>query len=124
MAERLTNWFPADVKPSLPGWYEREYISSWMGKLHDKWDGECWLVGDGNGNAIVQAGKNRRWRGLAEDPNRTTHEAEALGDKALKRCAAGRDGECGHAQCPQLRDGEPAKSGRHCPLDNEGSDEQ
>ena len=38
----------------------------------------------------------------------------------LKRCAAGRDGECGHAQCPQLRDGEQRASGRHCPLDNEG----
>lgn len=36
----------------------------------------------------------------------------------LTLCATGRDGECGHAQCPQLRDGEPHKSGRHCPLDN------
>lgn len=35
----------------------------------------------------------------------------------LTRCAAGRDGECAHADCPQLRDGEPLKSGRHCPLD-------
>lgn len=40
--------------------------------------------------------------------------------QALTRCAAGRDGECGHAQCPQLRDGEPAATGRHCPLDREG----
>lgn len=38
---------------------------------------------------------------------------------ALARCAANRDGECGHAECPQLRDGEPAKSGRHCPLDHD-----
>ncbi|MES2048821.1 MAG: hypothetical protein V4447_10500 [Pseudomonadota bacterium] len=36
----------------------------------------------------------------------------------LKHCAAGRDGECAHKQCPQLCDGEPVKSGRHCPLDN------
>jgi hypothetical protein len=35
----------------------------------------------------------------------------------LMRCAADRDGECVHAQCPQLRDNEPAKSRRHCPLD-------
>jgi len=35
------------------------------------------------------------------------------------RCAAGRDGECSHAECPQLRDNEPRASGRHCPLDNE-----
>ncbi|WP_216675155.1 hypothetical protein [Paraburkholderia elongata] len=33
------------------------------------------------------------------------------------RCAASNDGECSHSQCPQLRDGEPEKSGRHCPLD-------
>jgi DNA adenine methylase len=35
----------------------------------------------------------------------------------LKRCQAARDGECNDVQCPQLRDGEPAKTGRHCPLD-------
>jgi len=39
------------------------------------------------------------------------------GTKQLTRCAADQDGDCSHAQCPQLRDGEPAKSGRHCPLD-------
>jgi hypothetical protein len=36
----------------------------------------------------------------------------------LARCAAGRDGECSHVQCPQLRDNEPRATGRHCPLDN------
>lgn len=35
----------------------------------------------------------------------------------LKRCAAGMDGECCHELCPQIRDGEPKRSGRHCPLD-------
>lgn len=35
----------------------------------------------------------------------------------LTRCAAGRDGDCINAQCPQLRDGEPHATGRHCPLD-------
>lgn len=38
--------------------------------------------------------------------------------KPLAHCAAHRDGECHHQDCPQLRDGEPVKSGRHCPLDN------
>lgn len=37
-------------------------------------------------------------------------------------CHAGRDGECNWRECPQTRDGEPKKSGRHCPLDKE-SDE-
>jgi hypothetical protein len=38
------------------------------------------------------------------------------------RCAADRDGECSHSQCPQLRDGEPVKSGRHCPLNVQEED--
>lgn len=35
------------------------------------------------------------------------------------RCHAARDGECQWELCPQLRDGEPTKTGRHCPLDGE-----
>lgn len=34
----------------------------------------------------------------------------------LARCAADDDGDCNHAQCPQVRDGEPKRSGRSCPL--------
>lgn len=33
-------------------------------------------------------------------------------------CHANRDGECSHKDCPQLRDNEPYKSGRSCPLDD------
>jgi len=50
---------------------------------------------------------------------RATH----LPIQTLKRCAAGRDGECHHAQCPQLRDNEPAATGRHCPMDNRFDDQ-
>lgn len=32
-------------------------------------------------------------------------------------CRAGRDGDCSWKGCPQIKDGEPAKTGRHCPLD-------
>ena len=32
-------------------------------------------------------------------------------------CHAGGDGDCDWSECPQKRDNEPAKSGRHCPLD-------
>lgn len=36
----------------------------------------------------------------------------------LERCQASRDGEvCAWSSCPQVLDGEPKKSGRHCPLD-------
>ena len=35
-----------------------------------------------------------------------------------QRCHASRgDGECNWTLCPQNREGEPMKSGRHCPLD-------
>lgn len=40
----------------------------------------------------------------------------------MPRCHAGRDGECYWQGCPQLADGEPEASGRHCPLDT-GDDE-
>jgi hypothetical protein len=59
---------------------------------------------------------------FAIDDKRKKEEAERV-KLLLKRCAAGRDGECGHPQCPQIRDGEPVKSGRHCPLDNRSDEE-
>ncbi len=34
------------------------------------------------------------------------------------RCHAARDGDCIWQDCPQNRDGEPRKSGRHCPYDH------
>ena len=41
-------------------------------------------------------------------------------------CRADQDGDCYWDECPQLRDGEPEASGRHCPLDHgpyEGEDD-
>lgn len=38
-------------------------------------------------------------------------------------CHADDDGDCEWRECPQLRDGEPAKSGRHCPYDRSGENE-
>lgn len=39
-------------------------------------------------------------------------------------CHAGRDGDCFWEKCPQIRDGEPAKTGRHCPRDRMGDDDE
>lgn len=50
---------------------------------------------------------------------RPTATEQKESGKPLTHCAAGRDGECAHAQCPQHRDREPGKSGRHCPLDTQ-----
>jgi hypothetical protein len=46
--------------------------------------------------------------------------AERLGGGGSdgERCHSDDDGECSWEGCPQLRDGEPAATGRHCPLDN------
>lgn len=41
----------------------------------------------------------------------------ALAFDVLKDCQAHKDGECTAVMCPQTRDSEPMKSGRHCPLD-------
>lgn len=35
-----------------------------------------------------------------------------------KTCQSDNDGDCKDELCPQLRDGEPGKSGRSCPLYN------
>lgn len=40
------------------------------------------------------------------------------------RCKAHRDGECHWTGCPQVRDGEPRATGRHCPLDNRTAPEE
>ena len=34
-------------------------------------------------------------------------------------CHAQKDGECEYSACPQVRDQEPVRSGRHCPLDRD-----
>lgn len=39
------------------------------------------------------------------------------GQRRITRCQSDDDGYCEWPGCPQLRDGEPKKTGRHCPLD-------
>ena len=38
------------------------------------------------------------------------------------KCRSHEDGECFWDECPQIRDGEPKKSGRHCPHDKAAKD--
>ena len=37
--------------------------------------------------------------------------------RCMTLCQADDDGYCEWKECPQLRDDEPEKTGRHCPLD-------
>lgn len=39
-------------------------------------------------------------------------------------CHSGLDGECSWEECPQIRDGEPNATGRHCPLDRSSGNEE
>jgi hypothetical protein len=51
------------------------------------------------------------------DATRATH---LTGCHAASRNS---DGDCMWRECPQLKDGEPAKTGRHCPLDKHEDEE-
>jgi hypothetical protein len=46
-----------------------------------------------------------------------TSDADAVPVTKRESCHSARDGECSWKLCPQVRDGEPNRSGRHCPLD-------
>lgn len=50
------------------------------------------------------------------------HQDHALAKPKCPQCHADGDGDCTWKHCPQLRDGEPKKSGRHCPYDKAWSD--
>ena len=56
-----------------------------------------------------------RFRECREGKAQTIANRERYEDR--ERCHAASDGECDALTCPQLRDGEPAKTGRHCPID-------
>lgn len=82
--------------------------------LPDGWDLGCLPHnGDGNTRLAEIIGD----LALAQEPGEQKDNAAPL-----TCCAADQDGECNHAQCPQLRDDEPARSNRHCPLDNRSND--
>jgi len=51
-----------------------------------------------------------------------TRLSARLREEDARTCHADRDGDCTWEGCPQLRDGEPEKTGRHCPLDIEDED--
>ena len=53
----------------------------------------------------------------AEEGHAVSAGGPAMTNVKGMRCHAAQDGECEWRKCPQLRDGEPTKTGRHCPLD-------
>lgn len=73
--QKLTDWFPPEVLPARPGWYQRKYseraAGTWMDKDPDYFDGKHWYYGGGEGwyDPRPAAGPSGLpWRGLAEPP--------------------------------------------------------
>ena len=84
--QRVTDWIDGSVKPALPGVYQKLIYGD---VVYAHWNGEFWGMHTGIFHHPKDALKDAKcrsmyqraqWRGLAEDPNRVTHEAEALGD--------------------------------------------
>jgi hypothetical protein len=69
---KLTDWFPYDVKPSLPGMYERDWDGYYVGaQRHDFFDGEAWHFGNEHGEYNKSTSTYPlSWRGLASDPSK------------------------------------------------------
>jgi hypothetical protein len=68
--------------------------------------------------AAIAADRAQRKRAALQEISDIGQEIERdVNPAMLTRCAAGRDGDCSHPQCPQARDGEPHKTQRNCPLD-------
>lgn len=68
--QKLTEWFPANVKPVRKGFYQREYESEWMIGYCDFWDGEEWILMSITGLPTGPVTTQLRWRGLASDPSK------------------------------------------------------
>lgn len=86
--------------------------------------GDCdWHITTAEGEAFQCAHGVRRGQPCAECPGTLSGlKLSRLGKYTEERCHAASDGECFWEHCPQLLDGEPRKSGRHCPIDRGDDD--
>lgn len=87
------------------------------------------MGGDGNGHWMILPFHAMRASDGAEGRFTTSNQAASFivnGPNVARQtvwppdaagCHAQRDGDCIWPACPQTRDGEPTKTGRHCPLD-------
>lgn len=62
---KKTPWFPADVKPSRPGMYERKYPIATSTML-DYFDGSAWFIGISDKPTKLRSSSRLPWRGLTE----------------------------------------------------------
>jgi hypothetical protein len=80
-----------------------------------------------------EPGTDRHYDLVMEVASRGLHEEARRGQEGgnaeqwvlnVDPCQADQDGYCVWGGCPQLRDGEPSSSGRHCPMDSLDDDDK
>ena len=66
--QKLTPWFPPEVKPARPGWYQRDWGDKETNEIPDYFDGKLWFTGYAEQNMEFPSFCKLPWRGLAEPP--------------------------------------------------------
>ncbi len=72
-------------------------------------------LADGSPTADLARGATKVAAEVPPDEQRRLAWEQKLA--AEGRCMSNNDGDCDWSGCPQTRDGEPRKTGRHCPRD-------
>lgn len=73
MTDKLTPWFPGDVKPARPGAYQRRFHQGNSPIFFSRWDGETWRGVSSRPEGVAKTRASAvwmrlEWRGLAADP--------------------------------------------------------
>jgi hypothetical protein len=105
--------------------YIRDAINGWKVGFQR---GDAFFKADLDATVVREPMERREQRRLSSIPrtwgevaleNLTAKSEPPVVVKILSNCMAGEDGDCFHTSCPQMADGEPERSGRHCPLDKQ-----
>lgn len=117
--EYVTHWMPLPERPDEP--IERDTVDEIIDHLCTAIKG---TVPDKNPVFEDAFTEKHWWNKVRNLVGRLSVEEDKLYRLPLredeKYCHCSRDGEvCTWYKCPQKEDGEPEKSGRHCPLDHE-----
>ena len=97
-------------------------IDEMLDTMPVEWDTNDWERRRADLNAAPEAPTvDTEQRTLDEHGQPRLHVS--LSSHRMTRCQSDDDGACDWEGCPQNRDGEPHKSGRHCPLDKDPEDE-
>lgn len=65
---KLTEWYPAEIKPVRAGLYQRDWEIQRLTELPDYFDGESWRYYEAERGPFGRQPNNRPWRGLAGQP--------------------------------------------------------